>query len=210
MTNDRSVRFSLTFPIPRLTPKGQVRWIGSPEGWFGVQASTQAEVDARVPALLHQPAVVRYLVLNPLVEAVGLRLRKQPAPVCRDCADAKVRGICDHDGLRCSSLEWVIVAGETGKSARPLSPVWARSVRDQCVAAGVPFFFAGWGEWGIGGANAVQFGDDGTFCPTRGNICTRPDWNHLHTLMSRRGPRAAGRLLDGRTWDEMPAAAKSI
>ena len=44
-------------------------------------------------------------------------------------------------------LDWIIVGGESGKGARPMHPAWARDIRDQCAAAGVPFFFKQWGEW---------------------------------------------------------------
>lgn len=43
--------------------------------------------------------------------------------------------------------DWIIVGGESGPDARPMHPAWARSIRDQCAGAGVPFFFKQWGEW---------------------------------------------------------------
>jgi hypothetical protein len=46
-----------------------------------------------------------------------------------------------------SGLDWLIVGGESGHHARPMHPAWARSLRDQCQAAAVPFFFKQWGEW---------------------------------------------------------------
>jgi len=46
-----------------------------------------------------------------------------------------------------SKIDWVIVGGESGPGARPMHPDWVRSIRDQCQAAGVPFFFKQWGEW---------------------------------------------------------------
>jgi protein gp37 len=78
------------------------------------------------------------------------------------------------DGLSAiyrDALGWVIVGGESGPGARPMHPDWARSLRDQCVAAGVPFFFKQWGG---------------------------------------RTPKAGGRELDGRTWDEMPRERESV
>lgn len=55
-------------------------------------------------------------------------------------------------GIKLGSLllDWVIVGGESGPSARPMHPDWARSLRDQCAAAGVPFMFKQWGEWAPG------------------------------------------------------------
>jgi protein gp37 len=45
------------------------------------------------------------------------------------------------------AVHWVIAGGESGNRARPMDPKWARSLRDQCAAAGVPFFFKQWGSW---------------------------------------------------------------
>ena len=44
-------------------------------------------------------------------------------------------------------IDWVIAGGESGPKARPMHPEWARSLRDQCVAAHTPYFFKQWGEW---------------------------------------------------------------
>lgn len=79
--------------------------------------------------------------------------------------------------LRTPRLNWVIAGGESGPKARPSNPDWFRSVRDQCQAAGVPFLFKQWGTW-------CQGPGDG---------------------MMRAGKKAAGRLLDGREWNEFPA-----
>jgi Protein of unknown function (DUF5131) len=60
------------------------------------------------------------------------------------------------DGTEVSSLDWVIVGGESGPDARPIHPEWARSLRDQCVTAGVPFFFKQWGEWARSNSSAIS------------------------------------------------------
>jgi protein gp37 len=79
-------------------------------------------------------------------------------------------------------LDWVVAGGETGAGSRATDPDWVRGLRDRCVAAAVPFFFRQWGEWApMPGAEAGQ----------------KP---------VRHGRRAAGRLIDGRSWEEMPAA----
>jgi protein gp37 len=54
----------------------------------------------------------------------------------------------DDEAERFRYIDWVIVGGESGPNARPMHPDWARSLRDQCQAAGVPFMFKQWGEWG--------------------------------------------------------------
>jgi protein gp37 len=79
-------------------------------------------------------------------------------------------------------LDWVVGGGEIGPGARPSHPDWVRGLRDGCVAAGLPFLFKQWGEW----------------APAQGD-----GFGHR---MVRLGRRAAGRLVDGRFWDELPSA----
>lgn len=114
-------------------------------------------------------------------------------------------------------IDWVICGGESGAGARPMHPDWARSLRDQCSAAGVAFFFKQWGEHAPIGplsARKIVLASDGTTYteselaspagPRRGEA-VRADHHRAHlTLMYRVGKHAAGRLLDGRTWDELP------
>ena len=93
-------------------------------------------------------------------------------------------------------LGWAIVGGESGPGARPMRGYWPRSLRDQCVETGVPYHFKQWGEFAP--RELVYYGR-----------ITPP--SHLVGLplegdeMVRVGKARAGRELDGRTWDEMPA-----
>lgn len=87
----------------------------------------------------------------------------------------------------------VIVGGESGKDARPMSLEWVRSLRDQCVDAGVPFFFKQFGEWAP--TNQIPV-------PARSVRFYAPPGD---CLMLRVGKKEAGRVLDGRTWDEFPS-----
>lgn len=115
-----------------------------PNVWLGTSVENQRWADIRIPKLLGTPAAVRFLSCEPLLGRIDLHL----------------------DIIR-GDLAWVIVGGESGVGARPMDASWARSLRDQCVGSGVPFFFKQWG--GI-------------------------------------TPKAGGRTLDERTWDEMPAS----
>ena len=114
----------------------------------------------------------------------------------------------------CSDLPgWVIVGGESGTHARPMSIQWARELRDQCVAAGVPFFFKQWGEWAPAGAKPSEtpgrfaFGD---YEHNRATMIQVDGYPRRFTKFGARstvervGRRAAGRELDGRTWNEIP------
>ncbi|MGW1675983.1 DUF5131 family protein [Saccharopolyspora sp. NPDC002376] len=109
-------------------------------------------------------------------------------------------------------LDWIICGGESGPKARPMHPGWARSLRDQCTAADVPFFFKQFGEWAPesvlatarGAASALYIDQDGSTRPaahgTRNGAVT----------VQRNGKRNTGRVLDGRTWDEFPTAGKGM
>jgi len=105
---------------------------------------------------------------------------------------------------------WVICGGESGLRARPMHSDWARSLRDQCVGASVPFHFKQWGEWLpvlLEDGGDVWLPDDGSegdeACRFEG--MRRPIMRVAGQDFARVGKRLAGRLLDGRTWDEAPA-----
>nr|WP_223230742.1 DUF5131 family protein [Rhodobacter capsulatus] len=166
---------------------------------------------ARIPHLLDTPAAVRFVSAEPLLGPVDLTLDGlscAPCPYCADGSTDPETGLvdcprCDGTGKGNEvALDLVIVGGESGPRARPMHPDWVRSLRDQCVSAGVSFHFKQWGEW----APAI-------------GIAVTHRWignNYLHKFnggpvvgpgMARIGKRAAGRLLDGRTCDEMPGGA---
>jgi protein gp37 len=184
-----------------------------PNVWLGVSAENQKTADERIPHLLATPAAVRFLSVEPLLGPVDL----SPWLFSSDGFVAGRDGPRHRDdGGR--SIDWVIVGGESGVGARPMHPSWVRSIRDQCQAAGVPFFFKQWGEYGPDEAlppmkmfekRRFRFvrpdgGDrthnaDGTFSGDSPKL--------VDATMYRVGKRAAGRVLDGRTWDEMPEVA---
>ena len=91
-----------------------------------------------------------------------------------------------------SSIDWVITGGESGPKARPSSPSWFRDLLNQCMAAEIPFHFKQWGDWGPGqGVNLAK----ARSAPAADG-----------TTMLRIGKKAAGRVLDGATWDGLPRA----
>ncbi|MBL9125906.1 MAG: phage Gp37/Gp68 family protein [Planctomycetaceae bacterium] len=180
--------------------------------WLGVSVENQATADDRVPLLLDTPAAVRWLSCEPLLGP--LDLTDIPAPTGRDGLRFNA---LRHDDARYyeapTLLDWVVVGGESGHRARPMHPDWARSLRDQCRDGDVPFFFKQWGEWapadGAGRIRAVEprrisdRGDDLTSAPEL--WCS--DRYMTDAYVYRVGKKAAGRLLDGRTWDEFPKEA---
>lgn len=106
--------------------------------WMGVSVES-SEYVSRIDSLRQTRASVKFLSLEPLLG---------PLP-----------------GLNLQNIDWAIVGGESGHSARPVHEEWILEIRDQCRKAGVAFFFKQWGG---------------------------------------RNKKKSGRLLEGRTWDEMP------
>jgi len=104
-------------------------------------------------------------------------------------------------------LNWVICGGESGPGARPMHPDWVRSLRDQCVDAGTPFFFKQCGEWRESEITDKEYNRDGckTERPVQYLEPTKYRDKALPTEMLKVGKKAAGRELDGRTWDQYPA-----
>lgn len=126
-----------------------------PHLWLGVTAEDQQRADERIPLLLQTPAAVRFVSCEPLLGPVkfsGYELSASaqanpagpPSYNKHDYLTGYV-GLVDHKlkgaGYHGPKLDWVIVGGETGPGARPMNPDWARSLRDECKAAGVPFFY---------------------------------------------------------------------
>ena len=108
--------------------------------WLGVSIEDQQTANERTPLLLLTPAAKRLVSVEPMLGTVNVK--KYLRYYC-DC------GICNfcNGGNSPDMIDWVICGGETGPSARPMHPDWVRSLRDQCAAANVPFFFKSWGEW---------------------------------------------------------------
>ncbi|WP_407711894.1 phage Gp37/Gp68 family protein [Burkholderia cepacia] len=184
--------------------------------WLGATIVNQEEADRDIPKLLAVPARVRFLSMEPLLG---------PADISRHldyCEKLDKHGISRRAGgqhIKCDEhcgISWVIVGGESGRGARPMHSDWARSLRDQCAEAGVPFLFKQHGEWapgsgdfGAGRVETAAIALDGRVATGGYRVEDYPrgaassdGWSMVH----RAGKRAAGRHLDGRTHDEFPEA----
>jgi protein gp37 len=106
-----------------------------PNVWLGVSVENQRWADERIPMLIDAPAAVRFLSCEPLLGPVAFRAGWLYADF-PDHITADGRAI---GGMR--KLHWVIAGAESGRGARPMDVSWVRSLRDQCVTAGIPFFF---------------------------------------------------------------------
>lgn len=185
--------------------------------WIGCTIVNQEEADRDIPKLLAVPAAVRFLSMEPLLGPVDIDEWLHDS----DCADTRKlyrqhgdRPLC-HCGERPVNeerIDWVIVGGESGPRARPMHPDWARQIRDQCEAAGVPFHFKQWGEnlpsGQVGNAcngkthEAFQILCDDELLTEASNSPPHnwPDGNKSFRL----NKRYSGRLLDGVTHDGFP------
>ena len=118
-----------------------------PNLWLGVSVEDQETADERIPLLLQTPAAVRWVSYEPALGPVNLAIPKGFVTTAekgripdRYSALMEHTRLYDEGDLHWPKIDWVVVGGESGPGARPMHPDWARSVRDQCVAAGVPFF----------------------------------------------------------------------
>ncbi len=200
---------------------------------LGFSAETQDDFDRRWEEIKNVPARVLFLSAEPLLGPINLSEAvsypvfcgsKVPISAATLTALKEVlKSAAKQSGFR--GLDWVIVGGESGRAdedVRPTHPEWVRSLRDQCISANVPFFFKQWGEYK---PLASVFNHDDEMFPSaladerksiaidgRGTIY----WNEGDEppvpgtakdayVLTRVGKKAAGRLLDGREWNEMPA-----
>jgi len=113
-----------------------------PNVWLGVSVSTQTELDKNIHYLLETPAAVRFLSIEPMLEGMNLSEYLTPLFYANLPKDERQKAYDEHwaGKHRMTHLSWVILGCESGPNRRPFEFAWARSVRDQCVAAGVPFY----------------------------------------------------------------------
>lgn len=195
LLNDQAWRHNVHRFQSRFAHRALVASWPLPNVWLGTSVEDQKAADLRIPLLLETPAAVRFLSCEPLLGPVELYeshrghrrdLVSEYTYICLDCSteDNEVEWVDETP----PPVDWVIVGGESGPGARPMHPDWARSLRDQCVAAGVPFFFKQWGNWCHPSQIPGDIDGSGAFVDDFVNV----------------GKKKAGRELDGRTWDEMP------
>lgn len=161
-----------------------------PNVWLGVSTEDQPRADERIPHLLATPAAVRFISAEPLLGAIDLTNLDHTGHQRRDGVNG-ISSIWTNNAIGRPWLDWVIAGGESGPKARPSHPDWFRSLRDQCAAAGVPFFFKQWGEH-----------EPDVIGPEDPRSISHPP---SHVIYRKVGKKAAGAKLDGRLHREFPA-----
>ena len=139
---------------------------------IGVSVEDQISADKRIPLLLSLPGHLRRIVnIGPMLGPIDMRTGIYSQ------LDGQTQS-----GTTLQGISGVILEGESGPHARPMHPDWVRSVRDQCQAARVPFFFKQWGEW---------------YPDKRAIFENAATQIYGNTVVHRIGTKAAGRKLDG-------------
>lgn len=164
-----------------------------PNVWLGVSAEQQKEANKRILDLLDTPAASRFLSAEPLLgpivlTKIGIHEEMHVNALQPYVIQRVDRGHWEHVAGTFEGLDWVIVGGESGAGARPMQAEWARSLRDQCAAADVSFFFKQWGSF----LPAGQSQADGRL------------WNPSCGSNLRATKSLTGRRLDGVTHDDLP------
>lgn len=184
--------------------------------WLGVTTENQRRADERIPVLLKIPAAVRFVSVEPLLGPVKLD-RMEIGECYPDALTGDFSDSCADIG-KLPKIDWVICGGESGPGARPVHPDWARGLRDQCVAAGVPFFFKQWGGWvpkkqllkdnrmPLPRKEWGTMTSDGEYFPLTTPWNGHDDDGRGEAVVYRMGKKDTGRKLDSRTWDEYPEA----
>ncbi len=196
-------------------------WIGErPNVWLGVTVENDKHL-WRIVRLLQIPAAKRFVSLEPMLGPIPLRHMDAEQHTNEWCFIDSLTGRHTDMGRPCPDvprLDWVICGGETGPGARPMHPDWVRGVRDQCLEAGVPFFLKSWGDYIPEDQIELPTDNDfvwrnqprpaesihswffnnylGDFEERKGVMCVKPT--------KKIGKALAGRLLDGREWNERP------
>lgn len=205
----------------RANTAGRENWDNNyfPNVWIGATVVNQGEADRDIPKLLNVPAAVRFLSIEPMLGPVDIDHAMYGSSA--DRRGISCFGFTDGVGYE-ACIQWVICGGESGPNARPMHPDWARSLRDQCETANVPFLFKQWGEW-LPRSYCYHKFADGTALAELDPGASKwqifrmtyqgGNGNALHSqtgsddvYMQRVGKKMAGRLLDGREHNGFPKA----
>lgn len=193
-----------------------------PNVWLGTTVENRVQAEFRIQELLAVPAAKRFLSCEPLLGPVDLHHIQQSTGWISPLDGIRHIGPSVFHGD--DRIHWVICGGESGPGARPMHPVWALKIRDQCQAHGVPFFFKQWGEWiefDHGTPETIEVDVDSELAESILPLLKHPGWitksgtfcasldeipvDEPARLMDRVGKAAAGAMLDGREWREFPA-----
>lgn len=154
--------------------------------WLGVSVEDQKTADERIPILLNTPSAIRWVSAEPLLGPIENMIGLHP----------------DYE----TGLHWVVVGGESGRKdqqVRPMHPDWPISLRDQCVQAHIPYFFKQWGEY----LPLIEIQQRANKNLDFFSLTHDPkilSFENQSMEFWRVGKKAAGRILEGRQWNDYP------
>jgi protein gp37 len=163
-----------------------------PNVWLGGSVENQETANERIPILLRTPAAVRWISAEPLIGPLGL--------IHVALAGTTFNALAKRTGQNTiPGLDWVVVGGESGPllKSRPMLPIWARNLTDQCDSAGVPVFYKQEGSW----LHIQSVEDSGAFPANKLHYFPHIDATFIH----RKGGGAE--TLDGQTYQHFPIDA---
>jgi len=203
---------------PQVARKYHRRRKMPPNVALGVTAENQATADLRIPQLLAiEGPKLRFVSIEPMLGPIDFNDLSDGPENLNALTGLRENPFGATVGRRTGTkLDWVIAGGESGPNARSSHPEWVRALRDQCVAADVPFFFKQWGEYAPA---ALDLGPDEQepwrlypdgirrWSPTE---MAMPIGSWPREIMVRVGKKAAGAELDGRLWRQLPPQLQQV
>jgi protein gp37 len=212
-------REAIFYDVPRKYFGDTPDWSWPPKNvWIGTTVEAQHLAARRLPDLLQIPAPVRFVSCEPLLEQIDLKAWLEVDLNQDEYKDRPYYATKPR-------LDWVICGGESGQKARPMHIEWARSLRDQCIKFGVPFWFKQWGEWMP--LNGLDLDEQKRIVLTEERDTI--DWesnrqsfysvrvtetvnltDDLNVWSARVGKKAAGSTLDGKEWKQKPEVSDGL
>ena len=181
---------------------GGCRW---PDNvWMGTSVENQEQAKQRIAALRWVPAPVTFLSCEPLLGPLDLS-----SYVIAGVGYVPHKSTLTHWDHSRRLVDLIIVGGESGPHARPMHPDWARSLRDQCQAAGIAFHYKQHGAWLHQSQVSAELQRDLAMAEALGASFTYHNWSdgtRSIRLSRQYAGTPIGRELDGRAWDEYPKA----
>jgi protein gp37 len=207
-------------------PAGYAEFEWTDNCWLGTTVEDQATAAARLPNLLTAGSENLWISYEPGLGPVDVT--RVPFP------SGEIRNVLRGASAFEARVRWIVAGGQTGPDSCPMHPDWVRGLRDACQEAGTPFFFKAWGDWWpaypqYGHTDSYERFDDLMSHPNyqydaNQEVCLERDggmpvgsngdenWSHYQPMvhlnpwwMLRVGAKEAGRTLDGRIWEQLPA-----
>lgn len=170
--------------------------------WLGTSVEDQPNADKRIRDIYQVPAYIRFISYEPALGPINITQEKINYSVPTRYTEDGTGIEWTDPGNKFIGIDWVICGGESGDGSRYIHPDWATSIRDQCKAAGIPFFFKQWGEYLPKCQSDVLTIDMSSIKKIQFKSPHNPDKMNEYFKM---GKYLSGSLLDGIEYKEFPS-----